>query len=77
MQAWLKSNVITLVVLVVSVAGNWAVNQSRLDTLEEQVNKNTASIEALRTSDNDVRISLARIQTDLEYIKAAISRLIP
>lgn len=81
MNDWLKNNgfsiAIALAGIIVTYTANTALYGYRLSAIENVQNTQGASITALQNSANDLRVSVAQIQTSLEYIKAKLDRLAP
>lgn len=73
---WLKKNGWAIIIVAASTVGNYAVLGYRVDNVESVVMANTIKIETVRQSQEDsnlsIQVALAKIQTDLEYLKARV-----
>lgn len=75
MNDWLKSNAMTIIITLAGIAGTFTIYGYRIDTLESQVDENRTAIVTLNAQQNDVKVQLAQISTDIQYIKVNIDRL--
>lgn len=75
MNYWLKSNGISLVVAIVTIISTYAVYGYRISALEARVDRQGTAITDIRNSTTETQISLAKIQTDIEYIKMTLDKL--
>lgn len=65
----------SLVIAAVTLISTFTVYGYRLDAVEKQVAANSTAITQLDQNNNQTAVTLAKIQTDIEYIKVAIDRL--
>lgn len=77
MMDWLQKNAISLVIGLTTLISTYAVYGYRLQALEDRVDRQGTAITDIRNSTVDTQISLAKIQTDIEYIKIQLNRLLP
>lgn len=75
MQNWLKDNAASIIIAIVTLVSTYAVYGYRLASVEQKVEANSADISALQGNNTSILVSLARIQTDIEYIKAQLARI--
>lgn len=74
---WIKNNALTLVVVLVTLVSNYAIYGYRIDAIEKRVTANELSIEAQRQNNVVLQVGLAKIQTDIEYIKLRVDHKFP
>ena len=81
MTDWLKVNAWSLVIASLGIVFTYAATTTRFEyrisDAEEQIADNEAKIEQLTASTLATQIQLAKISSDLEYIKTQINRIIP
>jgi hypothetical protein len=73
---WLKQNAWAIAIALMTVVTTFALYGYRLDSLESQVMDSQRSIKTLAESNVTLQITLAKIQTDIEYIKLRLDRII-
>ena len=74
---WLKNNAWALTIAFCVLVGNFTLYGYRISQLEDRTAANTNAIITLNNNNTQTQISLARIETDLTYIKAAINKIVP
>lgn len=77
MQNWLKDNGVSLLIALTTFASTYAVYGYRLGALEARVDRQGTAISAIQNTTVDTQISLAKIQTDIEYIKVQLNKIVP
>ncbi len=82
MNDWLKNNLWSIIIAVVTMVSTFTLYGYRIDALEKQVDENRTAIVALSQQQNTINVQLAQISTtlsgqavDIQYIKANIDRL--
>lgn len=75
MSDWLKSNAVSIAIALTTLISTYAVYGYRLGAVEARQDRQGTAITALQTSSNDTNVALARIQTDIEYIKAQLTQI--
>lgn len=75
MNAWLKDNAISIAIALTTLVSTYAVYGYRLSNDEARLDRQGTAITALQTGDTDTQVALARIQTDIEYIKAQLTSI--
>lgn len=73
---WLSKNAWAIGIVIVTMTANYAVTQYKWEVLQDQVRANTNAIIILQNNNTQMQVSLARIETDLAYIKSAVSKLV-
>lgn len=77
MTDWLQKNGVSIAIALATLVSTYAVYGYRLQALEDRVDRQGTAITDIRNSTQDTQIALARIQTDIEYIKVQLNKLIP
>lgn len=77
MNAWLKDNGVSLLIALTTFISTYAVYGYRLSALEARVDRQGTAISAIQNTTVDTQISLAKIQTDIEYIKIQLNKIVP
>lgn len=76
---WLKTNAWALVIALVTLVTTFSLYGYRINALEAAVTANQTSnlrsISKLNDQSVQVQVSLAKIQTDIEYIKVQIDKI--
>jgi len=72
---WLKQNGWALIIAGATLVSTFSLYGYRITNLELQVKNNQEAITKLNDTNNTVQISLAKIQTDIEYIKVQITKI--
>lgn len=75
MADWLKQNGWGLIIAGCTLASTFALYGYRIDRLETQVDANAMAIAKLNDTNTSVQVALAKIQTDIEYIKVQVSKI--
>lgn len=76
MSDWLKTNAISIVIAVVTLVSTYAIYGYRLSAVESRQTSDEVAITALQVGNTNTLVSLARIETDIEYIKGQLSQLV-
>lgn len=80
MNNWLKENGLTLVITIAGVVATYSVNTAlygyRLSADEARLDRQGTAITALQTGDTTTQVALAKIQTDIEYIKTQLAQVV-
>lgn len=76
MNEWLKKNSWGLVIAGVTMASTFALYGYRLDAVEAQQDRQGTAITNIQDKSNDLNVALARIQTDIEYIKIQVGKIV-
>lgn len=77
MSDWIQKNGVSIAIALTSLVSTYAVYGYRLQALEARVDRQGTAITDVRNSTQDTQIALARIQTDIEYIKVQLNKLVP
>lgn len=77
MPKWLQENGISLIIAACTLVSTYAVYGYRLSAIEDRQNRQGSAITTLQSQDTDTRVALARIQTDIDYIKVQLNKLVP
>lgn len=81
MTDWLKNNAWALVIALMTLVSTYTLYGYRLDRLEAQTHDNTVAISTITTNVDknnlQTQVALAKIQTDIEYIKTQLNKLVP
>lgn len=75
--SWLSSNAVSIAIALATLISTYAVYGYRLSAIEARQDRQGDAITALQTSNTDTQVALAKIQTDLDYIKAQLAKLVP
>lgn len=76
MNEWIKQNLWAVLIAAVTIVSTWTLYGYRISALEVEVDKNTRAISSLTDSGVQTQIGIARIQTDIEYIKLQLAKLV-
>lgn len=80
MNDWLKNNAWALVIGIMTLVSTYTLYGYRLDRLEAETKQNTADIATVTSSTQknnlQTQVALAKIQTDIEYIKAQLAKIV-
>lgn len=76
MNNWLKENAISIIIAAVTLISTYAVYGYRLQADEAQLNRQADAITALQQGDTTTQVALAKIQTDIEYIKEQLAQIV-
>lgn len=68
-------NLITIAILLVTIAGGWYQFETRLSLMEQQVLQNTAVLTRLQTERDDTRDRLTRLEVRLAGIDRTLERI--
>lgn len=72
---WLKSNLWGLIIAAVTLTSTYSVYGFRISALENRADAQAQKIQTLSDGSVATQVALARIQTDIEYIKVKVDRL--
>lgn len=75
MNSWIKDNAISIAIALVTMVSTYAVYGYRLSAVEARQDRQGTAIVALQDSSNQTNVALARIQTDIEYIKTQLQQI--
>lgn len=67
----------SIIIGLVTLISSYAVFGTKLENLSQRVDRQGSAISQLQTSNTDTLVALARIQTDIDYIKIQINKLVP
>ena len=76
MNDWLKQNTWALLIACVTMVSTWTLYGARIAALEDEVSQNTAAISKINDTSVQTQVDIAKIQTDIEYIKLQINKLV-
>jgi uncharacterized coiled-coil protein SlyX len=76
MNDWLRQNSWALLIASLTLVSTWTLYGYRISALEAQTDKNSELIASLSDSGVQTQIGIARIQTDIEYIKLQLAKLV-
>lgn len=78
---WLKNNGFSIAIALAGIIATYSINTAlygyRISALEARQDRQGIAIQSLQSGDTETKVALARIQTDLEYIKAQLARIAP
>lgn len=77
MTDWLKNNLWGLIIAAVTLSSTYVLYGYRITALENRVSMIEAHESKLDDTAVQTQITLAKIQTDIEYIKEQLSRALP
>ncbi len=72
---WMKSNLTTILITVAGIIGTFTVYGYRIEDIEQDHQAMAVRVLALETQQNEVRIQLAEIAIDIQYIKLSLEKL--
>lgn len=80
MQEFLQKNAWSIVIGIVSLVTTFSATSSlygyRIGELERRVTENQAKIESLTATNVQTLVSIARIETDIAYIKVQVDKIV-
>ncbi len=76
MNKFLSDNIVSLAIALVTLASMWGIYGYRIDSLEKRQDRQSEAIIVLQANNTKIEISLARIETDINYIKVQLMRII-
>lgn len=74
--SWLSGNAVSIAIALATLVSTYAVYGYRIGAVEARQDRQGDAITALQTSNTDTQVALAKIQTDLDYIKSQLSKLV-
>lgn len=74
---WLKENAISLVIAAVTLVSTFSFYGYRIDALEKHAEVTDQQVATLISGSVSTQVSLAQIQTKLEYISVQLNKLTP
>lgn len=75
MSDWLSKNAWALIIAGITMVSSYAIYGYRIDDLDKRVTANATAISTLSDNNLQVQVSLAKIQTDIEYIKVQLDKI--
>lgn len=79
MGDFLQKNAVSIIIAVCTLVTTYAVNTAlygyRLTAVEARQDRQGDAIKTLQENNTNIQVSLARIQTDIEYIKVQVNKL--
>lgn len=76
---FLTKNGLSIAIALAGIIATYSINTAlygyRLTALETRQDRQEQLVQILQDGDTETRVALARIQTDLEYIKAQLNRI--
>lgn len=76
MNSWLKDNSVSIAIALTTLVSTYAVYGYRLQNDEARLDRQSTAIVALQAGDTTTQVALAKIQTDIEYIKAQLAQVV-
>jgi hypothetical protein len=76
MSDWLTKNAISLLIAGVTLVSTYAVYGYKLEALQERQDRQGSAITALQSDNTQTLVALARIQTDIDYIKVQLNKIV-
>lgn len=76
MTDWLQKNLMSIIIAICGIATTFVLYGYRIDSLEKDVQTNTAAIATLNIQQVQLQVQLAQIATDISYIKASLDRIL-
>lgn len=78
MRKFFEENAVTIIICVITLASTFTLYGYRISALETSQAKDEKSFTLFKSDYNDsntqIQVSLARIETDITYIKAEVSK---
>lgn len=71
MNEWLTENAWNLLASAAAFISSYAILGYRMKQIEEKQKDQSDEIELLKTKDTETRVTLAKIETNIEYIKTS------
>lgn len=71
---WLKDNAVSLIIAGLTLVSSFTLYGYRIGELEKRADATDQQIASLTSGNVSIQISLARIQTDIEYIKVQLDK---
>lgn len=75
MQEWFKQNAWALIIAVTTIVSTFTLYGYRISALETRLDSTDGSVKSLQDTSVATQISLARIQTDIEYIRKQVDKI--
>lgn len=76
---FLTKNGLSIAIALAGIIATYSINTAlygyRLTALEARQDRQGTAIQNLQAGDTETRVALAKIQTDLEYIKSQLNRI--
>lgn len=76
MTDWLQKNAVSIAIALTTLVSTYAVYGYRLSSVEARQDRQGNAITSLQSGDTDTKVALAKIQTDIEYIKTQLQTLV-
>lgn len=81
MNDWIMKNGLSIGIAVVGIIATYSINTAlygyRLNTVEARQDRQGAAITTLQDKQTDTLVALAKIQTDIDYIKIQLNKIVP
>lgn len=77
MSDWLQKNAVSIAIALTTLVSTYAVYGYRLSAVEARQDRQGTAISTLQQNNNDINVSLAKIQTSLQYIQAKLDKIVP
>lgn len=74
---WLSGNAVSIAIAIATLISTYAVYGYRLSSIEARQDRQGDAITQLQKGNTDTQVALARIQTDIEYIKTQLQKIVP
>lgn len=74
-MSWVKQNAASLIIGLISLLSGFTLYGYRIDQLEKRADVTDQQIATLTSGNVTIQISLARIQTDIEYMKLQLDKI--
>lgn len=75
MNSWLKENAVSIAIALTTLVSTYAIYGYRLSAVEARQDRQGTTIATLQSENTDTLVALAKIQTDIDYIKAQLTQI--
>lgn len=76
LNGFFKNNAISIAIAATTLISTYAVYGYRLSAVEARQDRQGDAIATLQSSNTDTLVALAKIQTDIDYIKGQLNQLV-
>lgn len=76
MSNWLKENSLSIGLALITLVSTYAVYGYRIGAIEARQDRQGDAIQTLQQGNVDTKVALAKISTDIDYIKTALAQLV-
>lgn len=76
MNDWLKDNGLSLIIAAATLISTYAVYGYRIGAIEDRQDRQGTAISALQADNTQTLVALAKIQTDIDYIKTQLNKIV-